>query len=95
MGRINMALNPVAEFEFEDSETETEYKFNGGISYMAGNLLKLGIETRFGKEFFYVGPTVSHGNDQYWFAIGYLRALSEPETGKPQFYTRMILGLNL
>lgn len=70
--RINVSLNPVVEFEFEEDETEVKFEYAAGLSYRLHPIVSLGLETKGNADGFYWGPTISHGKDDLWFAIGYL-----------------------
>jgi len=71
-GKLNLALNPVLEFEFEDDETEMEFEYAAGLSYNIHPLLTLGVETKGSADSFYWGPTISHGKPDLWFGVGLL-----------------------
>jgi len=94
-GNINIALNPVIEYEYEDDEWESEVKYNAGISYKFGGLLKIGLETRGGENGHYVGPVISHGTGKAWIALGSAFAITDIKNNKPEMMIRMILGINL
>ncbi|MBT4034426.1 MAG: hypothetical protein HOB84_06465 [Candidatus Marinimicrobia bacterium] len=71
--KLNISLNPVLEFEFDDeAETEIEFEYTAGLSYLVHPLLNLGLETKGNTDQFYWGPTLSHGKKDLWFAIGFL-----------------------
>ena len=70
--RFNISLNPVLEFEFEEDDTEVEFEYTAGLSYALHPLLSLGLETKGNTDNFYWGPTLSHGKEHLWFALGYL-----------------------
>jgi len=90
---LNISLNPVLEFEFEDGETEIEFEYTGGMSYRVHPLLSMGLETKGNSEAFYWGPTLSHGKDDLWFALGYLRPGSSGQTIDRKI--RFIIGVGL
>lgn len=95
IGKVNIALNPVLEFEYEDSGWESEIKYNAGISYKIGWLLRFGIEARGGKNGHYIGPVISHGTGKAWVAFGSAIAVTDIKNNKPQLMLRMIMGINL
>lgn len=95
IGKVNIALNPVLEFEYEDSGWESEIKYNAGISYKFGWLLRFGIEARGGKNGHYIGPVISHGTGKAWVAFGSAIAVTDIKNNKPQLMLRMIMGINL
>ncbi len=71
-GRFNLSLNPVLEFEFEADETEIKFEYAAGLSYLLHPLITLGLETKGDPDNFFWGPTLSHGKEDLWFAIGLL-----------------------
>ena len=95
IGRFNVAFNPVFEVaegkEDEDIEFEAKYAFGG--SYEINRLLVVGVEFKGGESGHYWGPTVSHGSERFWFAIGTLFELADVDPGKPEFQMRTIFGL--
>ena len=94
-GNINLSINPVIEYEYENSEWESELKYNTGISYRLNGILKIGLEARGGENGHYVGPVISHGTGKAWIALGSAFALTEIKNDKPEMMIRMILGINL
>ena len=94
-GNINIAINPVLEYEYEDNEWESELKYNAGISYKLGGLLKIGLETRGSGNGHYIGPVISHGTGKAWIALGSVVAITNIKNNKPETMLRMILGINL
>jgi len=91
--RFNIALNPVLEFEFDDDETEIEFEYTAGLSYRLHPLISLGLETKGNSENFYWGPTLSHGKNDLWFALGYLFPGSEDNSADRML--RFIIGVGL
>ncbi|MCF7823017.1 MAG: hypothetical protein K9N35_02500 [Candidatus Marinimicrobia bacterium] len=91
--RFNLSLNPVVEYEFSDDHPELEFEYAAGISYRLHSLLSLGIEAKGDDEEFFWGPTLSHGKENMWFAIGFLSPASSSSLvdRKIQF----IIGLGL
>ncbi|NQU34581.1 MAG: hypothetical protein HQ521_15230 [Bacteroidetes bacterium] len=94
-GAINVSLNPVVEMEYANEYWDTKIKLNAGVRYLIHPLLKAGIEFRTSESGSYFGPTISHGADRFWFAIGTLRNFGDVDDGKPEYMTRLILGLEL
>ncbi|MCK5330178.1 MAG: hypothetical protein KAK01_02130 [Candidatus Marinimicrobia bacterium] len=94
-GNLNIAINPVFEMEYEDDNWKSEVKYNAGARFIVNSLFKAGIEMRSSETGTYFGPTVSHGSERFWFAIGTLYAISEVDNGKPEFMLRLILGIGL
>lgn len=95
IGNINISLNPVIEYEYEDDDWETEIKYNAGISYKVGWLLTLGLEAKGGRNGHYIGPVISHGTGKAWVAFGSAIAVTDIKNNKPQLMLRMIMGINL
>jgi hypothetical protein len=95
IGNINIAINPVIEYEFEDDDWESAFKYNAGISYKVGWLLNIGLEARGGANGHYVGPVLSHGTGKAWVAFGLAIAVTDIKNNKPKLMLRMILGVDI
>jgi len=92
-GRWNIALNPIAEFEFgADHEVELEYA--AGVSYGVSRLLRFGVEAKGSENGHYIGPVISHGG-RYWVALGSAMNVGSVEAGKPELELRLVLGVEL
>ena len=91
--KLNISLNPVLEFEFDHDETEVEFEYTVGLSYRVHPILSLGLETKGNAEQFYWGPTLSHGKQDLWFAIGLL--LPGSEEASADRLMRFIIGVGL
>ena len=91
--KLNISLNPVLEFEFDHDETEVEFEYTVGLSYRVHPILSLGLETKGNTEQFYWGPTLSHGKQDLWFAIGLL--LPGSEEASADRLMRFIIGVGL
>ncbi|NQV14827.1 hypothetical protein HQ531_05155 [bacterium] len=91
--RINVAINPVLEFEFKDDETELEFEISGGISYALHPLISMGLEAKGNADEFYWGPTLSHGKNDLWFALGLLLPAKTDSGADRKF--RFIIGVGL
>ncbi len=91
--KFNLSLNPVLEFEFEEEETEVEFEYSAGLSYRLHPILSLGLETKGDLEHFSWGPTLSHGKEDLWFAIGLLFPDSKKSGADRQL--RFIIGVGL
>ena len=92
---FTFSLNPYCEFEYEDEEWEFVPKYAAGASYKLGHTFNLGFEVNGSKDGNYIGPTISHGSSQFWFAWGTLWSYGDLATGKPEFKTRLIMGFQL
>jgi opacity protein-like surface antigen len=92
-GKFNVSINPVLEFEFDDDETEIEFEYAAGLSYSLHDLLSLGFETKGDTDQFYWGPTLSHGKEDLWFAIGLL--LPGSDDAATDRLLRFIIGVGL
>jgi hypothetical protein len=84
-------LNPIAEFEFTNA-TKFTPAFSFGASYAFSELFSLGFEAKGQSSGYYIGPTLSHGNDNMWIALSPLFAVGNVETGKPEILIRIITG---
>ena len=94
IGRFNIALNPILEVEFGDkNEIQPEYAF--GLSCRSGDLLRVGIEAKGGADGHYVGPVIAHGKGRFWVTLGSAFNVGSVQQGKPEFQTRMLLGIGL
>lgn len=95
LGKFTLALNPYAEFEYENEEWEFVPKYALGASYGISRILNIGLEMKGDKDGNYFGPTISHGSKEFWFALGTLFKVGEITTGKPELQSRLIMGLKL
>ncbi|MBT3228007.1 MAG: hypothetical protein HOD43_07635 [Candidatus Marinimicrobia bacterium] len=91
--KLNVSLNPVLEFEFDEDETGVEFEYTAGLSYRVHPILSLGLETKGNADQFYWGPTLSHGKNDLWFGIGLL--IPGPETASTDRLIRFIIGVGL
>lgn len=91
IGRFNIALNPIIEFEFED-ENKVEAEYALGMSYGVNRLLRIGLEAKGSKDGHYIGPVISHGG-RFWVTLGSAFNVGSVEEGKPEFQMRMLLGI--
>ena len=94
-GNINIAINPVLEYEYENNEWESELKYNAGINYKLSCLLNIGLEAKGSDDGHYIGPVISHGTSKVWIALGSAIAITNIKNNKPEIMLRMILGINL
>jgi len=92
-GRWNIALNPIAEFEF-GQDRKVEFEYAAGVRYNISGLLRFGIEAKGSEDGHYVGPVISHGG-KYWVAVGSALNVGNVEAGRPELELRMILGIGL
>ncbi len=93
LGRFNLALNPIVEFEFgPDGEAEPEYAV--ALSYGVSKLLRFGLEAKGSENGHYIGPVISHGG-RYWVALGSAFKISDISTGKPEAQIRLLMGFDL
>jgi hypothetical protein len=93
-GRLNVSVNPIVEFEFED-ENEIETEYTVGTSYLVNEFLRVGIEAKGGEAGHYVGPVISHGNENFWVALGSAANVGSVDEGRAEFQARMLLGMGL
>jgi len=94
-GNFRLSLNPYFELEFKDEETEFVPKYAIGATYKFGKLFNFGFESKGDKNGYYFGPTLSHGTENLWVALGSLYGISKIEEGKPEIQIRMILGIHI
>jgi len=92
IGRFNIALNPILEFEFGD-ENEVDPEYALGMSYWINDLLRLGIEAKGSADGHYFGPVIAHGKGRFWVTLGSAFNVGSVEQGKPEFQIRMLLGI--
>jgi hypothetical protein len=91
---VNVAVNPVFEFEMHDGKTKTMWKYNAGLSKRLNSLLSVGLEFRGDREHQYLGPVISHGKDGLWIALGTAFAITNVSEGVDPFKIRMIIGIH-
>ncbi|MGB9701256.1 MAG: hypothetical protein ACPL1A_00865 [Candidatus Kapaibacteriota bacterium] len=94
IGNFTIALNPYLEAEY-DKEWELLPEYSLGISYQINPLMNLGIEAKGSKEGNYIGPTIAHGEDHLWVAMGALFHYGYVEANKPKFSARLLFGIHL
>lgn len=94
-GDFNISLNPYFEYAYEGKEWEFTPKYAAGLCYHISSLFSFGLEAAGEKSGNYLGPTISHGNQDLWITLGSLFKLGNVDTGKPEFQIRMIIGVGL
>ncbi len=94
IGRFNIALNPILDFEFGD-ENDVEVEYALGMSYRVGGLLRMGFEAKGSEKGHYVGPVIAHGSERFWVALGSVFNVGSVEEGAPEIQMRMLLGIGL
>lgn len=90
-GPIDLAVNPVVEFE----EDETEFELVAGFSVPLLDHLRLGGELRASEESLFLGPTLAHGGDGLWMALGAGWRLDEADLGDTTHEVRLIMGVQV
>lgn len=96
IGKFNISLNPYCEIEKEDeNEWEFKLKYALGVSYKILPLMNIGLESKGDDSGNYIGPTLSHGSEKMWAAIGSLHKIGNIDTGKPEFQVRFIIGIHI
>ncbi len=95
IGRFNIALNPVLEFEREDDEWEFKPEYAVGSSFAITKLLRVGLEAKGSESGHYVGPVIAHGREDLWVALGSGIKVGDVDEGKPELRLRMLLGVGL
>lgn len=93
LGKTNVSLNPTLEWELKEEDTVLEWGYTAGFGYEIHPLFTLSMEFKGSEESFYWGPTISHGKNDLWFAVGLLNKGSESTTNDRM--VRMIIGLGL
>ncbi len=92
IGRFNVALNPILEFERKDKwELEPQYAI--GISYKISKLISTGLEVKGSENGHYIGPVISLGKGHLRAALGSAFKIGGIKEGKPELQVRMILGV--
>lgn len=76
-------------------ELEVEFEYALGTSYRLGRTLHLGLEAKGNRQAHYIGPTIAHGSEHLWVALGSAFALSTEDTETPKFQLRLLLGIGL
>ncbi len=95
IGKFNIAINPILEFEKEGGEWEFVAGYAIGARYQISPLLRLGVEFKGDKDAHYIGAVVSHGKENLWIAVGPMFMISNNPKGKGEFVIRSIIGLGL
>lgn len=88
--RVDLALNPVAEF----TPDELEFTLAAGLNLRVTSLLGVGAEVRVKEDALWLGPVLSHGGDGLWMALGAgWRVGAEP--GETTHEVRLIMGVQV
>lgn len=95
IGRLNIAINPILEFEQEGNEWAFVPSYAVGVRYEFSRLFRLGFEFKGDKDAHYVGAVFSHGKENLWIAAGPMFMFSNNPKGKGEFIFRSIIGLGL
>jgi len=92
IGNFNISINPIFEFENEEKwEFKPEYAL--GISYKINPLLRIGLESKGGRDGYYIGPVISHGKEHAWVTLGSAFKISNIKENKPEFQIRLLVGI--
>ncbi len=90
--RFNISLNPIFEFEKEKNwKFDPEYAI--GTSYEFVKLLRAGFEIKGSEYGHYIGPVITHGEENLWVTLGSAFKIGNIKGGKPEFQIRMLLGV--
>lgn len=93
VGVFRFAANPTLEAEFAESN-KIEPELSLGAAYRKSTLGSIGFESKISEDGLFIGPTISHGIDGNWIALGTLFKLVDgEEKGGPDFQIRLIWGL--
>ncbi len=95
LGKLNISLNPVLEFEKEHRDWEAEFEYAMGVSYKIIDILSIGLEAKGSEHGHYIGPVIAHGSEHLWVALGSALAVSPTPASKPRFQIRLLLGIGL
>ncbi len=94
LGRLNAALNPTLEFVKEGAqEWDLEPAYAMAASWGVNSLLRAGVEGKGSQQGHYIGPTIAHGSEGLWVAIGSAFRISAQDSDAPDLQIRMLLGL--
>jgi len=91
----NVALNPIIEFQIDESGRENEYAYSAGTSYRISDLFRFGMEIKGNEYGHYIGPVIAHGTKSTWITVGAGFAMTPIKEGKAEFMLRMLLGVNI
>ncbi len=94
-GKIEWAVNPQIGIERKAGETEVAWAYTAGINYDWGPIFRSGLEMKGSAGGHYLGPVISHGKEEFWVALGVLRAMTGVTAGKPRIMIRLIVGVGL
>jgi len=92
---INVAFNPYFEYEGYGVSWEIYPKYTLGLSYRFSKLFNVGIEFKGGEDGHYWGPTIAHGNSDFWFSIGSAIKIGQIKNNKSEFQLRLLTGIHL
>lgn len=95
MGNYTVAVNPIFEFEVEQTESEMEWGYASGVSYQLSKLVNLGLEMKGSPQNHYIGPVISHGDKDCWLSLGFLRRLTGKSSEAQDSEIRLIIGIGL
>ncbi len=92
IGHWNFSFNPMVEYEYED-ESEWLAAYTFGTSYMISELFGVGAEAKGSKYGHYLGPVISHGNENFWMTLGSQFKITEIKHDLPEFQIRLLFGI--
>lgn len=95
IGNFSFSLNPYCEIDKEDEEWEFTPKYALGLTYGITRILNFGVEVKGDKNASYIGPTISHGSEDFWFSFGSCFALGSIGNNIPKIQTRLLMGFQL
>lgn len=95
VGRFLLAINPTAELEQEGSEWEMEPEYAAGATWIASELLNVGLEAKGNEDAHYLGPVLGHGVGDLWVALGSAFRVSGEEDVSSELETRLLIGLGI
>jgi hypothetical protein len=88
--RINLAYNQIIEQEVDGGKPEHEYA--AGASIEISPAFRLGLESKgsYTDDKYYLGPTISWGQEKFWVSLGIAWGLNDRSS---DFTSQMILGI--
>ena len=93
--KFNVAFNPYFEYEGYGTDWKFYPKYSLGFSYQFSKLFNLGVEFKGSEDGHYFGPTIAHGNKDFWFCFGSAIKFTEIRNNKPEFQLRLLTGIHL
>jgi hypothetical protein len=90
-GKLNISINPIIEIE----NNETEFEYAAGMHYQLKPLFGIGLEATGSEYANYIGPTITHGNENVWVSFGSGFAIGDVKNNKEKSKLRLLIGIKL